>query len=532
LEELRAYVHAYIRYENVPYFGPILQQMSKIIGPGPEKWYKALYFASTSGLGRKIPEPDHETWEWLERIYGLSEMDATDFASLVQKVTHLPALIPAGSSASQLLVDLDLQPTKQSDWAFGPASVLPIILAMTKKAQKKARTKGRKPQSNQRMGPKVPVQQEAAGRRHLQRPETKVNGKNDVAIRHHFSDFMDKKSGMHAPSTKAACATMLSPFKANAPPVINGMTMGCTVDTGGDLAQVVGPVYPRPGMVYQGRHNVSVAIGTAGFGFLAVANGWGGYNNILDMGYSSSAYALNAFPATLASAGVVNGASCPNSIATAGGFSNTGNRTVWLLGLRLRYVVNDNDASTRAGAVYAYSSPGPVDGDAFADLDLRPWARKFSSQNLAEGNEVCVVAPRGLMGNSIYTGVTMDTVMLKSTGWSGLVFSGSSGATYIVEVEYSVFAAGDTIPPTVTPMVSQAAVDCAVACLAEMHSREPGVYGHDIGKRIREIHSSAEQHTVASLPTAVTSAVWPVVKQLATTGGSALMRWVSSLAGI
>jgi hypothetical protein len=536
-EELRAYVHAYNRYINVPYFGPILRKMSEILGPGPEKWYKALYFASTSGLGAPVPAPDHETWEWLERIYGLSEDDAKQFESLVNNVEQLPALIPAGSSASRLLVDLDIDPDQQSDWSLGPASVLPIICQMVNKnkgkkraKQSKANNKGR---TNQRMGPRVPVQQEMAGRRHVQRPMTKVNGESQVAVKHHFSEIMNKKSGMHSPASKAVCAVMTSPFKADAPPVINTKAYLYSEDSAGDEAPVIAPVYPRPGMVYQGRQNVVVTVGTGKFGFLALCNGWGGWSNVYDMGYTTGAFTGTTFPASIGGTGVTTLSSCPKSQPAPSGIANSGQRIAWLLGTRIRYVVNNNDASARAGSVWAYSSTGPISGYPFTQLDDYPWARKFSALNLAEGNEVCVIAPRGLVGNGMIEGTYPSTLyMARSTGWSGLVFEGVANQTYTVEIEYAVFCAGQSIPPAVTPMVSQAAIDCGAACLAELHAREPGVYGHDLGARVHEVHEAAEQHSVASLPSAVTSAVWPVVKQLASSGGAALMRWVSSLAGL
>jgi hypothetical protein len=375
--------------------------------------------------------------------------------------------------------------------------------------KKKAKSKGQ--------GPRQPVQSQAMGPTHRPAQKNKINGRDETGTtRHHFSEFMGRKTGMNSPADRHACDAMAKPM-SNVCPVIP--TRRLIAETG------TTDYPPRPGMLLQRRFTVPVVVGTGKFGIIGAYNGTSGWTDASDMFYSLSTYAGLTFPA-MNEVGI-----SPHPSMSVNGISAASNSAHWktttTLGMRFTVVANEQAAANRDSVAYAISLPGQPTGLSYATIQGEVSTREFQASVFADGEQINVLMPRSASAYSTATAGNVDGLdTAVHRGWTGLLFYGTAGAIIDVQVEVAVFYSGINISPSVVPIVSDNAVACAMTCLLLLQSRGAGTTNSENGRYVARIHEEAEMNTVATVPRALLSAAWPVVKQLASTAGTSLLRSV------
>jgi hypothetical protein len=140
VEEMRGIVKQFAVFSEVPFIGPVIVRVRALLGEGKvvesDNKYSQHYATSTP-----VPPPCHDTWQWIEKVYGIGEAEHGSFCASLEQVHSLPWMLSSDGITSLFTTDVMslgsvLVPLSLS------TNILSVITSMSKKMQKSQRSKG------------------------------------------------------------------------------------------------------------------------------------------------------------------------------------------------------------------------------------------------------------------------------------------------------------------------------------------------------------------------------------------------------
>lgn len=375
---------------------------------------------------------------------------------------------------------------------------------MTRKNKKSNQT-GRKAKT---------VQAQMRGPQKVPQSKRIQNGRPVSTATHHLQEVMGRRSGFGSRASKHACDNMTHPMNTGPIVVPMGYARQQTTSSYGHC-----PTAIVPGEMMSIRKTFQVSIGTLGFGFILLEPGSSGFGNYKNLWYSTSAYTGSTTP-TAAATGVVS------ESAADLGYPSTNERAVfcYTAGAKMQLTRNYQTAETRSGSLHAVRLIGDGGGITLAELQENPHSSQYSTIAFDEGSlPTLICSPATTWFRFDGTGATNAVDYTSKTLVEGFVFSGTPQDAFDVTLEIKVGVYGWTVPQSVSFMPSSASIECAVSCLSQAQTSGLGHFSEDDGQVTRKVREHSETHTALTIPSGLLSSAWPVIKQLAYSGGSALL---------
>jgi hypothetical protein len=122
IEQVRAIVHQFSVYINVPFIGPVIGRVSSLVGAGEEDLPDDYKYNMHYKASEMVPPPCEDTWEWFQHRYGLGQAEHGMVESSMAAITALPWLVEIPAITALFDVDLALDRAASSAMSVGLVS--------------------------------------------------------------------------------------------------------------------------------------------------------------------------------------------------------------------------------------------------------------------------------------------------------------------------------------------------------------------------------------------------------------------------
>jgi hypothetical protein len=348
------------------------------------------------------------------------------------------------------------------------------------------------------------------------------HAQNESELRREFA-----KSVKHG--TTAACKELLdSVYDVNAGPVpIMPSVTKSLAETRAAVGTVVAVTAPRRVLLYHNRKTIRVVCGSAGVGFLLIANALDG--DTADSAWvtdntTGGAFTTSVISGTTATAGVTATSLVLNAPVTA----LAGVRGAYVQKRTVELIVNSSAITARAGRVYCSSNHNTMNGDSGSSLEAEISTTTYRADLLEdEDNPILFYHNREAWIKDDAVAATTNGNAAVNGGFQAFFFEGfASGDILVLQVTSNILYFGSGVATSDDVLQSQ-------ECYENLHTGMAASLGHKVsytvrakGRVVAVARKRAATRTLETTPSFVLHGVWDSIKEAGKFGFQEIMKHI------